>query len=424
MRLSVFLLFVTLPSLLSCHSRTFGNPATTSRGLESGAVVGPSSAKELLVDSDEFLRGEPPSGHFAEHVVFLNDQSDTDLAKTIKAEDGEVLAFPSEGFYSLLDKLGRTPMKWFEAGSPFPADVLSLSTPFDVSAVEKILSTPPLRFGAKTVLEVMRANRDPFAAVGVGGVVIANPPVFGRRAELEGMTKSQITTNGDSLWIIGDPSRPFSTTRCKNHVRGSFSDLRFHYTCQIPAVFRGCYRIIVGKHFDLVTQSLLDDLRAGRITEGLLGQKFKAIARDDLTHAIAYCRSDGKQESIPAPTLEVYDRSLKSDKLLPVMRIAFQVFHDNQVRELGGGIKVNIFDYIMSSGPFDFDYAQQQAVLNAFYGDLKPEKDAAGVLQPFNPSNEKDCARFRENRPQIDSKRGDHCLVGTPKESALFSNGR
>ena len=102
-----------------------------------------------------------------------------------------------------------------------------------------------------------------------------------------------------------------------------------------------------------------------------------------------------------------------------LMRKAFSAFYPTQNVKLPSGKVVNMFDYIMTSAPFDFDYSQVQAVLNAFYGSLKPKSQ--GV---FNSNDANDCKEFREPRPLVDAVSQNYCLTKTPKLRAFFSIGR
>ena len=91
------------------------------------------------------------------------------------------------------------------------------------------------------------------------------------------------------------------------------------------------------------------------------------------------------------------------------------LFYASQVLDIPGVGKVNMYDYIMKSAVYAFDYTQQQAVLNAYYGDMKPA--SAG---PFDPKAE--CATYREPRPEVDPD--NPCDPDAPKKFALNSIGR
>lgn len=79
---------------------------------------------------------------------------------------------------------------------------------------------------------------------------------------------------------------------------------------------------------------------------------------------------------------------------------------------------VNVWDYIMLSQVFAFDHAQQQAVLNAYYGDHK--KYSGNAATPtFDPTNPTECTTWRAVRPG-DPSDGTHCVKG----AQVASNGR
>ena len=76
----------------------------------------------------------------------------------------------------------------------------------------------------------------------------------------------------------------------------------------------------------------------------------------------------------------------------------------------------DMFRYIMFSQVNAFDMEQQQTVINAFYGDMKPAS-----LGEFNPSDANDCNTFRFRRAQ-DPWDGTHCVA--TKVISLFGVGR
>ena len=81
------------------------------------------------------------------------------------------------------------------------------------------------------------------------------------------------------------------------------------------------------------------------------------------------------------------------------------------------GNKVNVFNYIMLSQTYAFNWEQQQAVLNAFYGDMK--KDGT----PFDAQNKEDCNSFRPRR-YLELGGGTHCRIDKVFKEPLASLGR
>jgi hypothetical protein len=112
----------------------------------------------------------------------------------------------------------------------------------------------------------------------------------------------------------------------------------------------------------------------------------------------------------------MYD-SILSEIQLPKGSLthAFQIFYDSQVDDLS---KVNMFDYIMKSHVFAFDYTQQQAVLNTYFGEMSTSSG-----NYHSPSNAEKCSKFREPRLNLDQEK-NHCDPKAGKARTLFSRGR
>ena len=227
----------------------------------------------------------------------------------------------------------------------------------------------------------------------------------------------------ESNFSIQDPRKPFSKTNCSTNQPDYLSDLRYHYQFQIPAVFRGCTRYAIGIHFDLQSQGIYDDFVANRKGEAQTIEALRRASEDDLRFAISFCRANADLSAVPPETLKGY-KVFMDGKKLEYLRSTFEMFYRSQARSLPGGIEVNVFDYIMSSGPFDLDYEQQQAVLNEFYGDLAKNQISAKGAGAFDPADPRQCAELREPRPFMDQKDGTHCLASTPKLYSLYSSGR
>ena len=89
----------------------------------------------------------------------------------------------------------------------------------------------------------------------------------------------------------------------------------------------------------------------------------------------------------------------------------------NWVTDKATGHLVNIFNYIMLSQTYAFNWEQQQAVLNAFYGDMK-----VGGTSAFNSSDASECSSFRPHR-YIDPQ-SNYCNVDKTFALPLAAIGR
>ena len=78
--------------------------------------------------------------------------------------------------------------------------------------------------------------------------------------------------------------------------------------------------------------------------------------------------------------------------------------------------QADVFKYVMFSQVNAFDPQQQQDVLNAFYGQLKPPQ--FGALDPYDRN---DCNAYRPRRWH-DPRDGTHCLAS--KNITLHGIGR
>jgi hypothetical protein len=235
----------------------------------------------------------------------------------------------------------------------------------------------PIRLATATVLAALRDNRTRFSLVGASGIAqtpsgvgITLPDDVGG-TPLESYQKS-----------IENPA--VLNESCQPNPANHWSDIVFHYYCLVPPIYRGCHRYAVGKY-------------AGT-SGGTLKERKEAI------------------ELCLKPVANWTDDEKKNNALAAPLQPFFPAFYASQKVTLGNGTEVNIFDYLMLSQTFAFDYADQHAVLNAFYGDLKPTGD-------FDPSNAAECSRYRPKR-KIDSPKGNHSLASTEKLQPLFSVDR
>lgn len=408
-----------------CKARDFGEPGRSAiRQSDSVPVVG-----APVSDDPAFQRDGLPPRLVGQNLVLFVGRSSWALVPDPDAIGVPSTRFDHDGF-ALLPATTSTPaLVTFKDGEPIPPSLLAMRTTQDVREFEKRLSPRPAPFGAATLLEVMRANRKQFSRVIEGGSV-QEPPLLGMRKAMEAAAKGQgvpLDTDLQSTFAISDPSRPFTRTWCATVPANYLSDIRYHYTCQVPAIFRGCYRYTVGLHFDARAEAIHAEVAAGKLSPEAAVSALRQAGAEDHANSVAYCRKGGDKAKIPAKTREPYAKYVEDDTRVPVSfyRDAFEAFYLSQERTLPGGGKVNVFDYVMTSAVFDFDYARQQDVLNASYGDLKPRKDPAGAdARPFDPADPTDCKTYREPRPLTDVTDGTHCLATTPKRTAFYSNGR
>ncbi|MFN7834795.1 MAG: hypothetical protein ACK5NY_03255 [Burkholderiaceae bacterium] len=171
--------------------------------------------------------------------------------------------------------------------------------------------------------------------------------------------------------------------------------------------------------------TLIEDFKKKDIDEKGFFSALRKLGEVDHSFSVQYCLEGGDRRIMPAATVQAYEGLFPEKASSSLMRKAFTAFYSGQERTLQSGIKVNIFDFVMTSGTFDFPYGEQQSILNSFYGDLKPETDKSGLaLPPFDPEDPNDCSRYREPRPLVDASDGSHCGTSTPKATALYSQGR
>ena len=274
--------------------------------------------------------------------------------------------------------------------------------------------------GAKSILEVMLENRKQMSqSVKLG--VKQTPPSFGLPQDLLFQVAEVQDFSNDKFSLISlfEPTKPFSKSYCKGQRRSYISDLRLHYQCNIPGIYRGCYRNLIGEWYNTKILDIRTSLQTGALdwTQGL--SKINKLAMEDFEYVRDYCLTTTDTSKLPKEVIDVFSPIISTSSTKPAhvaMRTAFTAFYPKQIVSLPGGKEINIFDYIMSSGPFDFDYEQQQAVLNAYYGDLKPNGD-------FDPTDKADCESVREPR-LIDDKESNYCMPDTPKKYGIYSIGR
>lgn len=408
-------------SVVACRKRTFGDSPRNTQVKQVSASSTGVDAADLLVDSPEFLKGIPVSRQPG-HYLVLQVGSASSFQQVASSRSP---VFEGDTLVRVPDATNKATLKAFRRGDPMPSEIVKLAQPASIVASQNALDPRPARFGAATVLEVLRANRKAMSRIVEGGTVQV-PTLFGMSDELKKAAPSfgqDFDLDPASYFSLSDPRKTFSSTMCEGNVVNYLSDLRFHYQCQIPAVFRGCHRRIVGMHFDIQKKRIFEDFVEKRKDEAQTLDALRQANEDDLKHAVAFCRVSGDVSAIPSDTLQKYENTLGKNEL-QVLRPAFEAFYKSQIRSLTGGTEVNMFDYIMSSGTFDFDYEQQQAVLNAFYGDMAKPSPGSTTPVAFNPADPAQCNALREARVLTDDENGMHCLPTTLKRMSLYSSGR
>ena len=377
------------------------------------------SSSPLLTDSPEFLSGDGPMRRIENRLVMLRENSEFDFISDLKMLGRTEFTYDTLTFLSVSNKAPA--LTYVSQNENLGSSALGLGESVDLNSLQKAFNPSPARFGAATILEVMRANLVEFSRVGLGGEE-QEPRFFGLKRDFESFAPAWGATlekDYESLFSMSDPRKTFSTTRCLSLPTHFMSDLRYHYTCQIPGIYRACYRFLVGKHFNLVSGPIMDDFRSNKTDAASTLESIRTAGADDHKFTVAHCSEGGDSAQIPDATLQAFKGKQPSGRDLDLYRKAFSVFRKSQERTVSPGVTVNIFDYILTSSPYDFDYEQQQAMLNAFYGALKPK-----ALAPFDPADKDDCKTYRDIRPNIDATDGTHCLATTQKQASLYSNGR
>lgn len=412
----VLLAFGVLATLGGCRKRTFGDGETpTSASVRSSAASGGDATD--LKDDAAFLRGEGPLRKVGHHLFFEAGRTTEDR------KFGLFQTAEGPGVYALYNKRNN----WEQGTFSEKSRILTVANILNASRshvdIEKGLGNVERPFGAATVLKTLRKNREQVSKWDAQGNSQTSAPLFGMRGWLEA-NDPKFAANEWSVYEITDPKKPFTSTMCRNHVRSYIGDVKWHYTCQIPALFRACYRRIVGLHYDRETAGDAVKAAQGRLALDAFVGTLRQVGLDDHKYTVAFCREGQDLSFLPPDTLQMYENTVSREPL-PVYRKAFESFYTHQEVDLGNGVRVNMFDHIMTSATFDFPYEEQQRVLNAFYGDLKPKVDAQGnTAPPFDPLNKKDCLTYREPRLEVEKKDGSHCRADSQKIVNLYSIGR
>jgi hypothetical protein len=282
------------------------------------------------------------------------------------------------------------------------------STELDISKATKDLQVAHPELGGRvpkeTILAVMRRNRKEFSPAIEEGVK-NTAPILGIKFPFPVGTIGKNYFRLDSLDYDFSALHPDDVFEkgvyrsCGPSEANQWGDLQFHYYCQIPVVVRGC------KTFFLIKLPQ---------TDGKWGNSTHRYASTEL------CLDKNKALAEAGRTeAQLTADYADSKELIDIFGPNFDKFYRSQWVEMSTGAKVNLFDWLMNSSTFAFDYEAQQNLINEFYGDMKPKVDGA-----FDPTNEKDCLKYRPIRPKADEKTGKVCRVTEKKLQQFTAIGR
>ena len=294
----------------------------------------------------------------AEYLEPIN--IDLDLLKNINPptvmppnwveEDVYVPSMPSGSAYSnIMDAAGTSlgnlsarPASdpWVKALVSGPWNVLDYENNIRAAFAKGARQSVPLKFAGASVLKILQKNRKEFGLLKEGST--ANVPVFLKRQDLADNRK----ISDEKAHLIENPLRPFSETRCKGFIVSDYSDIKWHYYCAIPAVFRACQRMGAGQYFSSKITALDDSFKTKTAaSEEYIIARAKLRWEDDRL-VRSYCLGNGKAEDQDdISTIKEYFSSNESYYGFKPgdFEKTFQEFYNSQVDEDSG---VNMYDYI------------------------------------------------------------------------------
>ena len=388
-------------ALVGCQSRSYsGQSSTPSKGATAASFLPPVVSDPSLLTNLADPKDLKPFPVWQDLIVRI------------------VNTKPEVAYSSMLDSNG-VPLGTVS----FTRDAL-IGVPQDVLAYEKLLLAAqlkdpkrgaPAKFAAASVLAVMRKNRLEFGEFGEGRTPNA-PNLLGESSfllALPSVTKA-------NLQHIRDPSLPFSKTSCRGYDVRDYNDTKWHYYCAIPPIFRACQRSPAGGYFNKKSPEIVQALNDKKLTNEEYAIALAQLGKedDDLVHE--FCLNPDSTAHAYFDDLRDQVKKIETSWTLPPGTITrlFKKFHESQVDPVS---KVNMYDYIMGSGIYAFDFTQQQAVLNAYYGEMKP-LDGVGSNgtaslpgKAFDPDIESDCVEFREKRFNGDLTTGTKTTFCNPK---------
>ena len=377
---------------VACTSRSFSEQkASISKGTSAALFLPPKISDPSLL-TDKYAGPKDLESYPIDQDLFVQVE--------------QLFGSPSKLYTNMLDSTGK-PRGSFSGGYndfyKVPQDVLGYEKLLLAAKVVDSKRGAPAKFAAGSVLEILRRNRKEFSLL-VEGRQSNTPNLLGESA----MLNSNSEVSDSKLQHIVDPTRPFSMTQCLNYDPRDYNDIKWHYYCAIPAVFRACHRVNVGRFFQTQQHEVKKDFKSGKLNEEELAGTLAKLRREDENLVQSFCLNPSAKTHPFHDEMEKVLAQMDSAYSFPPGTIArlFQLFYKSQEDPVSG---VNMYDYIMSSGVYSFDFAQQQAVLNAYYGEMKPlsGEGVGGVTSApglaFDPDLESDCSLFREKRKQSET---------------------
>jgi hypothetical protein len=303
--------------------------------------------------------------------------------------------------------------------APVPIDYLadggsvgsSLKTPYDYQKTFPNLNRNdlPQRLATKSVLEVMRRNRLSFNESVPGDPNHQPEGASGLRPDKQYLySKGYMNIRQSADVYAESPQDPNVKSRCIAYGTPHYSDIQNHYYCQIPALWRGCHRMLL---FAFQTSPSSINAKAAESRSWAINTCLIPTT-DDQKFADEFAKMFTLSPSqLPgAFSFNAFEESRD-------LREYFQAMYNNQFVVASDGTRVNIFDYIMRSQTYAYDWNDQNEVINQFYGDMVPASDK------WDPADIQMCHTWRPARSEDDST-ANYCLVTTPKVSPLMGIGR
>jgi hypothetical protein len=187
-----------------------------------------------------------------------------------------------------------------------------------------------------------------------------------------------------------------------------WSDIQSHYYCSLPPIVRACYRYISPV--------------VGTIVPGTLPQDFRKVA---IRLCTGYKLKNSAEEDALMLKQAVID--LQQESLAQAALGSMKEFYEWQMEKLPNGKVVNMFDYIMLSQTYAFDFADQQAVLNVFYNEMKglwknPPSNFTPTCQ--RPGTNEESIDFLKKSVAAEKLLGNQCKVSKSRSYPFFALGR
>lgn len=270
--------------------------------------------------------------------------------------------------------------------------------------------TPPLPapFPEKSVLEAMRKVRTLFYRSTPNEDSRTPPSVAGMKPtldELKALGLSALSMESDIFPKA--PNDPEIRDRCTDFGIPHYSDIMLHYYCQIPSIWRGCHRVL--------------SLAVSKADDSDLNLEKKKQTRQWVLETCNTKTDDDFKEKVSEMFTKPVDTLPKVAIFFTQARITkpyFQAFHETQWTTNENGDQVNMFNFIMGAQPYAFAPRDEAAVINAYYGEMKPASQGT-----FDPTDKADCHAWRLPRKEEDPT-ANYCDWRTPKISPVHSIGR